>query len=169
MSNATAWTDEAILAEFAGSPGAGLRGVCVKTGLTLTAVSRALKRLGVVTDRRARSFQPRPTSRSLDTLTEAEWGFVSGVFFAQKRGVYIDGDTVRVVMTISDKERMVALDALLGVGELNTVVSNGGRNVQYVYRMGRRDHVRRFLAEMRARMPRHEWVEAGLACLDAGN
>ena len=161
-------TDQEILQAFLSNPKQGLKGVSKMTGASVSLVSKVLKTFGVVSDRRALSNQDgADVGGSLDNLTDAGWAFISGVFFAQKRGVYISGSTVRISMTISDPLRVSALGKLIGVGEVNTLSVNSGDGYQFIYRMARKDQVRRFLTEMQARLPiRHPYVEQGLAVLN---
>lgn len=160
-------TDEDILKAYESNPGGGLKGVSVATRTPLALVSRALKRMGVVSDPRALSGNEKGSSLApLDRLTESQWAYVTGVFAAQKRGVYITNSSVRIYVTISDFARLDALSKLLAVGELNAFYTNGGKNVQYVYRVAKKEHVERLLSEMQARLPvAHPWVEKGLAVL----
>lgn len=161
-------SDEEILAAYMSRPEKGLKGAAVTTKLPLSYVSQALKRLGVVSDRRALSGQDgADAGASLDTVHDRQWDLIAGVFMAQKRGVYINKGFVRVYMTISDRERLDVVAQMLGVGELNAFYTNQGKNTQYVYRMAKKEHVKRFLEEMKARLPfKHQWVEAGLEVLN---
>lgn len=162
-------TDEEILATYQSDLKSGIRGASVKLRLPLTYVSRALKRMNVVSDPRAGSGQDgEDVGRDLAQVSDAEWYFIAGVFAAQKKGVYLTkAGSVRIYMTISDLGRMEMLRDMLRVGELNAFPTNGGKNIQYVYRMAREQQVRTFLTEVRRRLPRpHAALEEALAALN---
>lgn len=132
-------------------PGITLGRLQVRTGVLAEEIARVLKRAGIVTDRHASSGKERYAP--VNELTDAEWGLVAGMLFSQKTAVYTANGPVRVVVTNARPERLEALKALLGVGEVNAFRTNGGKNLQHVYRVARGEAVKRILEEVRARLP----------------
>lgn len=162
-------TDHEILTAYLTNPGAGIKGASVATKTRLALVSKVLKKAGLVSDPRALSGREYEDGerKKLDRLTDLDWAYIAGVFAAQKRGVYVTNGSVRIYMTIADEDRLHEVARILGVGEVNTFHTNAGKNRQFVYRMAREHQVKRFLEEMKKRLPvRHEWVEMGLGVLD---
>jgi len=163
-------SDEDILAAYLRNPKGGVKAAAVATRTPWPLAGRALNRMGVVSDPRSMSGRERVDEDALNWLnsvTNEQWHFLAGVFFGQKTGISISGKTVRLNMTISDRERLAEVAKILGVGEVNMAATNGGKNIQFTYRTAQRSTVRRMLEEFKARTPgRHPGIEKGLAALD---
>lgn len=157
---------EEVLAVYEQYPEAGVHLLSVLCRLRRGEVSRILKSFGIVSTRDASSKQESGFG-TVATLAPEQWAYVSGFLAAQKKGVHVAAaGGVRIYITAADPRLLEALAGLLGVGEVNSFKTNKGRNVQWVYRVGRASHVKEILTKVLEHSPGgNEFVEAGLTAL----